>query len=52
MCCDRSPAAFLQRYNFPSEQAWWQVPRLALLSPPHEGDTPLSDKSALANSPK
>ena len=53
MCCDRSPAAFLQRYNFPSEQAWRQVPRLAPLSPPpHKGDTPLSDKSALANSPK
>ena len=39
MCCDRSPAAFLQRYNFPSEQAWRQVPRLALLSPPHERET-------------
>ena len=52
MCCDRSPAAFLQRYNFPCEQVWLQVPRLALLSPPHEGDIALSDKSALANSPK
>ena len=31
MCYDRSPAVFLQRYNFPSEQAWRQVPRLALL---------------------
>ena|GEM_PF-2585537 len=26
MCCDRSPATFLQRYNFPSEQAWQQYP--------------------------
>ena len=26
MCCDRSPAAFSQRYNFPSEQAWQQYP--------------------------
>ena len=52
MCCDRSPAAFSQRYNFPSEQAWRQVPRLTLLSPPHEGDIALSDRSALANSPK
>ena len=33
MCCDRSPAAFLQRYNFPSEQVWRQVPRLTHLSP-------------------
>ena len=24
MCCDRSPAVFLQRYNFPSEQVWGQ----------------------------
>ena len=55
MCCDRSPAAFLQRYNFPSEQAWRQLTRLAILPsspPPHEGDIALSDKSALANSPK
>ena len=24
MCCDRSPAVLLQRYNFPSEQVWEQ----------------------------
>ena len=29
MCCDRSPAVFSQRYNFPSEQVWRQLPRLA-----------------------
>ena len=55
MCCDCSPAVFSQRYNFPREQVWRQLPRLAPLSalpPPHKGDTPLSDKSALANSPK
>ena len=26
MCCDRSPVVFLQRYNFPSEQVWRQLP--------------------------
>ncbi len=26
MCCDRSPAVFSQRYNFPREQAWRQLP--------------------------